>query len=181
MEKVISETLDKVYKQKDTKFYLEKCREKFELPVQAAYVFKKFKFLYKQSENNLWPSVKFNLKFGDFQKDSFKVKYTGSLVFSKLVKAYALEFYYEIVNPDPEKYAPEFTGGNDEPVTILQANFQDELTTSLMKLGYKRMLINEREEVLKEVNFSSPNEFFQGPVQLWTALTHDVLDLTEDQ
>lgn len=176
LNKEITGIIEEIYVKKNFDLYLSKCNKKFVLDKKIIDLFKKNKIEYEHSKDSVSPSVMIFLEFGEFKKDSFKVKYKGELVFSKLAKAYSLSFYYEINNPDPDAYSPDYYDGGDDPLTIKQANFLDEFLKILKDLGYIRILKKEKSMIIPGVKYQSPNDFYNGQVDLWTALTYDVLD-----
>ncbi|MBC7473096.1 MAG: hypothetical protein H7263_02300 [Candidatus Sericytochromatia bacterium] len=180
LDKYITDILDEIYVKNNIELYLDKCSQNFEIDPNSIGIIEKHKFSLESSTNNIWPSRSFYIKFGEFKKDRFKVLYSGQLLFSKLVKAYSLDFFYEVDNIDPDAYSPSFTNIEDEPLTIKQAYFFDEFKENLQRLGFNRITAKEKKIVIRNINYKSPNDLYSGQVDLWTALTHDVLDKTPD-
>lgn len=180
LNKEITNVLEEIYVKKNFDLYLAKCNEKFQLDKKTIEIMKKYKFSFQQTKSEVWPSEMFYINFGEFKKDSFKVRYKGELVFTKLAKAYSLSFFYDINNPNPDAYSPDFYDGGDEPLTIKQADFLDEFTLNLKSLGYIRVLKKEKELIIPGVKYQAPNQLYNGKVDLWTALTYDVLNKLED-
>lgn len=176
LNKEITNILEEVYVKKNSELYLEKCKQEFKIDSNSIAIIANHKYAYTQSKTSFWPSSDFYLKLGTFKKDSFQVEYRADLVFSKLAKAYSLEFIYEIENHDPDAYSPDFSEMSDEPLTIKQANFLDEFQANLKKLGFIRVTSKEKNLVVTGLKYKSPNDLYNGQVDLWTALTYDVLD-----
>ena len=179
LNKEITNILEEIYVKKNFELYLTRCNESFRLDDETINILEKYNFICKEIKNQLSPSVMFPINFGKFVKYSFNVKYKGELIFSKLAKAYSLNFFYEINNPDPEGYSPDFYDGSDEPLTRKKADFFDEFPLSLKKSGFARVIKKEKDLILTEIKYQSPNEIYNGKVDLWTALTYDVLDKLE--
>ena len=180
MKKLIAECIERIYKKKDYDYYLAKCKDKVTLNIETIYILKKYGFEYKQIENDFWPSASFTILFGSFSKGDFKIVYKGQLIFSKLIPLYSLEFSYDIKNQDPDGYSPNFYETGEEPLTVKQANFSDEFIEKLKALGYKRIYKKDQDFTISGFEYESPNSFFNGKVDLWTALTHDVLNKIDD-
>lgn len=174
----IKSIIERVYENKDYKFYGKKCKDVINLPESiVSYVenrsYKVIDF-YEVNE----ASKKWSFKLKDFELGEFKVSYKTSLEISKIGPFFYIQHEFSVYNLDTDKIQQTLDGFDSEPFTKEQASLYDKIKVVLNRMGYIELSYMEMNEVVLE-NIQSHHESIYGnQLTVEGLIFHNVLDIS---
>ncbi|MDM5152699.1 hypothetical protein QUF88_01705 [Bacillus sp. DX1.1] len=181
MNELLKSTIQKYYEKKDVENYLLKCGEILQLPSELnVYLNKNEIDITDLNSEDIWPSTKFIFEFRAFKKGGFTMRYSSTLLISKLLPIFYLQHEFEIESPDENLLMPVLNGYDGQPYTIQQQKLEQVINKTLLLEGYMSLSYAEINEVIEEIQFQKDVSFFGPQVTVEYALFHDVLDACPD-
>lgn len=180
MLNVVEDTINRIYRKKDYKFFVTKCNEKLELPKELDNYTKEQGYKLIGIFDNQSPSRRWYCYFDDFVKGEFKVSYKTMIEISKIAPLFHIQHEFEVENRDNNKINPVLDGFDSQPYTREQAELNDEIISVLNKYGYKELSFSEMNEVVVDIKMPEDVSVFGPQVTVEHLLFNDVLDLSSN-
>lgn len=181
MLNVVDDTINRIYRKKDYKFFVSKCCEELELPKELDNYIKEQSYKLIGIIDNQNPSRRWYCYFNDFVKGEFRVSYKTMFEISKIAPLFYIQHEFEVENIDYNKINPVLDGFDSQPYTKEQATFYDETVSVLSKYGYKELSFTEMNEVVEDIKMPEDVNVFGPQVTVEHLLFNDVLDLSSNE
>jgi len=180
MLNVVEDTIKRIYRKKDYKFFVTKCNEELVLPKELDNYIKEQGYKLIGIFDNQSPSRRWYCYFSDFVKGEFKVSYKTMFEISKIAPLFYIQHEFEVENKDNNKINPVLDGFDSRPYTREQAELNDEIISVLSKYGYKELSFSEMNEVVVDIKMPEDVSVFGPQVTVEHLLFNDVLDLSSN-
>ncbi|GAA0086257.1 hypothetical protein UT300007_26960 [Clostridium sp. CTA-7] len=180
MLNVVEDTINRIYRTNDYKFFVTKCNKELELPKELDKYIKEQGYKLIGIFDNQSPSRRWYCYFSDFVKGEFKVLYKTMFEISKIAPLFYIQHEFEVENKDNNKINPVLDGFDSQPYTKEQAGLNDEIVSVLSKYGYKELSSSEMNEVVVDIKIPEDVSVFGTQATVEHLLFNDILDLTSN-
>lgn len=148
MNKLIKDTLKRIYIDKDYEYFKNKCNNEIQLSKE---LLKKIeKFIENIDEENMegFPSQRWYFEYKKYKSDNLEITYRSILVISKIIPVFYLQHEFEVENHDPDKIFPALDGFDMRPYTKTQSNLGEVVKEYLHKEGYSELMYPDLDELV---------------------------------
>ncbi|MFK4294582.1 hypothetical protein EXW50_29650 (plasmid) [Bacillus mycoides] len=181
MKELVKKTIQRFYINGDANEYLFRCEKRIELPKELTVFINNARIQTTPFYNDdIWPAEKIIFKFEPYKKDNLQVKYSSTLLISKLVPVFYLQHEFSVDCPDDTSLMSTLDGDSTQAYTIQQLEFEQQVIQSLTSKNYTELSYAEVNEVVMDLKFPEGVTFFGPQVTVEYALFHDVLDICPD-
>lgn len=182
MNKLVEETINKVYFQKEYEWFKSKCLISLELFADiSSYANDKKIELTSVVENN-FPSRMWYFHFSPYIKGEFNVSFRTQLQVSKIIPVFYIEHSFEVENQVEDRMTPILDGWcNYQAYTKSQAEFEDKIVSCLEANNYIRLTYSEINEVVPELAYPEGVTIFGSQVTVEQLLFNDVYNICEEE
>jgi hypothetical protein len=180
MLNVVEDTINRIYRKKDYKFFVTKCNEELELPKELDNYIKEQGYKLIGIFDNQGPSRRWYCYFNDFVKGEFKVSYKTMFEISKIAPLFYMQHEFEVENKDNNKINVVLDGFDSQPYTREQAELNDEIISVLSNYGYKELSFSQMNEAVVDIKMPEDVSVFGPQVTVEHLLFNDVLDLSSN-
>ncbi len=170
MDKIIKETISKIYIEKDYEFYKSVYKKEISY---LSYLIKVTKNFYKEFKVfNLDNSLEIRIHFINYYRENnFSVQYVTKLQVSKICDIYYIQHEFNIDNLDPNRIELKLNGFDNQTYTIdqyeLESKIIDILSSNNLKqiqfIDLKQIInLNETENLLIEKQITLEDLLFKN-------------------
>lgn len=181
MNDLVSQTIERIYKNRGQKFYLMKCRQELMLPDNFYLLLKAPGVsIIDSNQEEISPAKSWVFEFEQFNHGEFNASFTTKILISKLAPLFYVQHEFEVENKVEKRIEPTLGGYSGMPYTIAQYNFCEQISEVLRKGGYTELTYAEMYEVVCGLSFPEDITIFGHQVTVEYALFHDLLDLCSE-
>jgi hypothetical protein len=180
MINIVDEAITRIYRNRDYRFFITKCREKLLLPEEMDRYIKEQEYKLVGIYDNQNPSRRWYCYSNDFVKGEFKVSYKTMIEISKIAPLFYVQHEFEVENKDCNKINPVLDGFDSQPYTKEQAVLYDKIASVFNRYGYKELLYSDMNEVVGDILMPEDVSIFGPQVTVEHLLFNDVLDLSDN-
>lgn len=147
MNKIIKETISKIYVEKDYEFYKMVYKKEIDY---LNYLIEVTKPYYKEFEIfNLDNSFQIQVNFINYYKENnFNVQYVTKLYMSKICNIYYIQHEFNIDNLDPNRTELKLNGFDNQTYTIEQYNLESKVVDILSKNNLKQLQFIDLKQII---------------------------------
>ncbi|MBW4520181.1 MAG: hypothetical protein KME16_10840 [Scytolyngbya sp. HA4215-MV1] len=176
MNRVVKEIINRIYKENDCDFFLEKCSQILTLPKKLHTVIEDNGIkIVEYKKPDIYPSAKWKFHFKKVVKGEFEASFSSVLLISKLIKVFYLQHEFIVINKDEDRILPDLDGFSGQAYSKSQYNFDDEICKSLLELGFIRLTYAEISETVPDLFFPEEVTIFGSQVTVEYLVFEDIL------
>lgn len=181
MNDLVGQTIERIYKNRDQKFYLMKCSQELILPDNFYLLLKDPDLsIMDFNQDKISPKKSWFVEFKQFNHGEFNASFTTKLLISKLAPLFYVQHEFEVENKVEKRIEPILSGYSGMPYTIAQYDFCEQISEVLRKGGYTELTYAEMYEVVYGLSFPEGVTIFGHQVTVEDALFHDLLNLCSE-
>lgn len=178
MNELIKITINKYFRYNDTADYLSKCKRSISIPTEVELFFENNNIkIMNTNYGEVWPSSKIIFEYKKFIKGEFEVKYSSTLLISKLAPVCYLQHEFQIENQDVNRTVPTLEGFDLQPYCSKQQELENVIKNIFSKKGYIFLSYSELNEVICSLDYNRKTTFFGPQLTVEHVMFFDVLDL----
>ncbi|MBC2322568.1 hypothetical protein [Listeria booriae] len=179
MKTLVLETIDSIYKNKDYDFFRDKCAVRFELLDGLMNLIKSNNAEVNVTEIDLEPSIRFYIKYPNFELGELKVSYKTIIDVSKIIPIFYVQHEFEVENKDERRMSPVLDGFDGQPYTMSQAEMYDAIVDFMRKHDYAEISYAEMNTVIPYITMPADVSIFGPQFTVEICLFHDILNICE--
>lgn len=174
----VAQAIDRFYKQKDYNAFKAACLKKIQFPRDLKEYINLNGLLLDASNDMNHPSKTWYIKFKDYSKGLFNISYQTIIGISKIAPFFYLQHEFKADNKDGRRCDSDLDGFGDEPYCKGQSDLGNQITSILMKKGYTRLYLQDRNEVIAEFNMPQGVTIFGPQITVEHLLFLDLFDIS---
>ncbi|AQM61475.1 hypothetical protein [Clostridium baratii] len=148
MNKLVKDTLKRIYIDKDYEYFKNKCNTEIQLSKE---LLKKIeKFIKNVDKENMegFPSQRWYFEYEKYKSDKFEITYRSILIISKIIPVFYIQHEFEVESYDPDRIFPTLDGFNMRPYTKTQSDLEEVVKEYLHKEGYSELMYPDLDELV---------------------------------
>lgn len=179
MKKQIQNVIEKIYINKDYKFFIEKCKSNIRLSQSIIDRASDLECQIIDFNEVNESSKRWCFKFKEYQKGNLEIVYKTILDVSKITQVFYIQHEFSVKNNDENCMSQTLDGFDSQPYTIQQSLIYEEVVKELEEKGYIELSYSEMNEVVWNIDQISNKSVFGSQVTVENLIFHDYLDINE--
>lgn len=179
MNKKVKEFINRVYIEKNYKFFKNMC---YSMPSYLELLennISKYCKEYEIYKVKGQPEITFYINYNNYNYDKFNIEYLTIVNISKICNVYYIQHEFSIDNINPNKIMNTLNNFSDKPYSLEQFKMEKQVMKILSNLNLERIYLNDLDEIVNLFMPEESKDFLGKQLTVQQLLFNDVYNICE--